>query len=523
MKKNAHPTRLFLFIIGFFGISIGVALRLFIVYSTQLRAISSDDAVVGLEASRMLQGHFQAFFWGQPYGGTLETALVAVISAIFGSSVSVLILVPVGLDLIATFLTWRIARYFLTEFEAIVASIIFFVAPASFVLMSTKEAGFYWVTMDIGLLIVLIGIRQVRFWPSISRANSDVEPASNIKPFSRRLSERFEWAFVGVLIGLGWWSSPDIMYFFAPVSLWVVLRYPKSLFKLPILLPGALLGALPWLWANLNDNFLSLKIPPSPVVHNSYLDHLYNFFNGDLPVALGLRVPYQDQWLFHGMKMGYFIVILPILVAGLIISFKRFSLLGLVVVSYPFIFAISPFSWYIGEGRYIFFLSPFLAMLIVITLGFFGEYIVTGIGIASMVLLSVIGLSIMDNPQLAPTINAVAVPASFKPLEKLLLANHIHHVFANYWIAYRLTFETNGRVVAAPTGTIRNSLYNHLVAKSADPAHVFLKGTPGASSFVAAMSRMGVPLLSYTKGAFIVYKPVVSSTKIKALEASSFE
>ena len=50
--------------------------------------------MAGLMARNILNGHFQAFFWGQGYGG-LEPYFVAIVFAIFGQSALSLGLTPV--------------------------------------------------------------------------------------------------------------------------------------------------------------------------------------------------------------------------------------------------------------------------------------------------------------------------------------------------------------------------------------------------------------------------------------------
>ena len=70
----------------------GVVARVWVLTS-RLGRVDSDEAVVGLMAQRMAHGHFEAFYWGQHYGGTLETALVGAGFRVFGSSVVALKLV----------------------------------------------------------------------------------------------------------------------------------------------------------------------------------------------------------------------------------------------------------------------------------------------------------------------------------------------------------------------------------------------------------------------------------------------
>lgn len=510
LQNQSRSHRQFVLVIGFLGVLIGVALRVWIMLTPSLRMISSDIAVVGLEANSILQGHFHAFYWGQVYGGTLETFLVAAAFSAFNYSIIALSLVPMVLDLVAAILVWRIARYFLTDLEAIASGICFWVAPASYVWWSSKEVGFYWATMDIGLFVVLVSIRLVLLYSKNSNFNNN-----SVRP--SKIPERLEWAFLGFLIGLGWWNSPDIMYFVVPSGLWIFIRRPRDfLHQLPIVIPMFILGALPWLWANFNSGFLSVMMPSLHIANNSYLDHLYSFFNGDLPVALGLKVPYQDNWITSSAKLFYFLIALPFLAIGLVVIAKRFVLLVLGIICYPFILAISPFSWWVGEARYALFLSPFLAILIVASLYKFGKKAFVGIGIAAMVTLSVSGLSIMSNRKIVP------MNFSMKKLEKALYSHHIHYAYANYWIAYRLIFQTHSRIIVSPTFSSRNHKYDQLVNASSNPARLFVKGASRIKIFTSKLSKAGVDFVVYPAGHFVIYQTLKSSSAVKSIEKKHF-
>src|SRR5687767_14060466 len=59
----------------------GVALRVWL-WASPLAPVDGDEAVVGLMARKILDGEFQAFFWGQEYGGIHEALLVALLLAV---------------------------------------------------------------------------------------------------------------------------------------------------------------------------------------------------------------------------------------------------------------------------------------------------------------------------------------------------------------------------------------------------------------------------------------------------------
>ena len=50
------------------------------------------------------------------------------------------------------------------------------------------------------------------------------------------------------------------------------------------------------------------------------------------------------------------------------------------------------------------------------------------------------------------------------------------YVLADYWIAYRLSFESRERVIATSTRFVRYVPHDRLVRRSAYPARVFVEG-----------------------------------------------
>jgi hypothetical protein len=50
-------------------------------------------------------------------------------------------------------------------------------------------------------------------------------------------------------------------------------------------------------------------------------------------------------------------------------------------------------------------------------------------------------------------------------------------VLANYWIAYRITFESSERIIASPSGFWRYRPYHDAVAADKRPGRVFLAGS----------------------------------------------
>jgi hypothetical protein len=83
----------------------------------------------------------------------------------------------------------------------------------------------------------------------------------------------------------------------------------------------------------------------------------------------------------------------------------------------------------------------------------------------------------------------------------------VTEVYADYWVAYRLAFETEERIVASPSwGIDRYPPYTARVEAAARPAWVVTVG-PQLDALVAALDRLGVPADVVAAGEMAVVLP----------------
>lgn len=443
-------------------VSFGVAARVFLLRSG-LGALSSDEAVVGLMAEHVLRGEHPTFYWGQSYGGTLEVYLVAGVFKVFGASTLALKLVPIALWAVASILVWRIAGRFVDGSRARLAGALFWAIPVYSVWKSEHEDGFYGVSIVCSALILLIALRLA--------ARSSV----------------VEFALLGFVIGLGWWSNPLILIVAVPSMMWLFLRHGLSRRALA-LAPGLALGAMPWLFANVGRGWPSLH----PRTDNSpWFDRLHALVSATLPSALGLRVPYSLLWL-PGIAIG------AVLYAAVLVAFGRLVLrrrreLGLLLlacVTLPPIYVAAQSSLH-TEPRYLVLLFPVITLLFVVG----PQRNATTFAIAAGALgLSVGGLVVMASQDAArPEVGGVLVPARFGGLVSVLQADGVSRLYADYWVAFRLTFESHESIIAAPSAQVgyrianRTALpndesegrwppYTRAVRAAPEAAHVFIAG-----------------------------------------------
>lgn len=476
-------------------VGFGLIARLWIL-AGPMGALDSDEAVIGLMARHLLHGQFSIFFWGQHYGGSQEAIAAAAVFAIFRPSVYALKAVPITFSAVAAALTWRIGRSAFGARAGRFAGALFWVWPAAFVWWSTKT-GPYWASLSLGLVVLLLLCRLDR------RAREGIQMSSG-----RELTEI---ALLGFATGLAWWANPQTLYIMVPAYLWFCPQLLRRWRHLPVIGLTAVVGAAPWIRYNLVHHWVSFTFPPQPALAGGYLSRLRAFFQVALPMALGLRIPYTRAWVLGSIGIGAFVLLLALFVGWVIrcASTGRSSrvplLFAFLAAVYPFLFAISPFSWYVAHPRYLLFLAPTLAVLLGYTLSLHRTWI---LGMAAAVALSVVGLAVMNSSHLTqPGGPDVLVPTNLAPLRQMLTRYDVHDAFADYWLAYRTTFETREHVLVSPVYVVRDPALDQQVRQSARPAYIFISASSTLPVFEAACSRLHVSLVVHKNGPFTLVLP----------------
>lgn len=433
------------------GIVLGIALRLWVLTSP-IGALDADEAVWGLMARHALDGELATFFWGQAYGGTQETLLAAPVLALAPTDPLALRLVPMLLFAVAALLVWRVGLRTVGDPAATTAAVLFWIAPAYLVWKSTRAHGFYGTAIVLALAILLLALRL------------------------RERDSPLDLAALGLALGLGWWATPQIAFVAVPALAWLVWRRPAVLRGVWIVLPAFLAGAAPWFAWNLDHGWASLQ-RPFPSGGDTYVDHLRTFFFATLPTMLGLRAPFTLEWPL-GELVGRALEALAL--AGfvwLVLRRRRRREILLAVGSlYPLLQSISPFSVLNEEPRYLVLLAPVIALLL-------GELAARTaatrwLAFAAAAGLSVAGLASMASVHLAvPPVGGKRVPADLEPALRALEEAGVDRVLAHYSIAYRITFESDERILATSTSQVRYEPHDRVVRSSPDPAYVLVAGT----------------------------------------------
>ncbi|WIG58445.1 MAG: hypothetical protein OJF49_001191 [Ktedonobacterales bacterium] len=248
--------------------------------------IDGDEALVGIQAERILHGQFPTYFYLQPYMGSLEAYLAAALFRVFGPSSWALRAVPLLLSLPLVYLTWRLARALLpkaartTPLLAGIAALFAAAPPLYDAVAELRTWGGQIEIYVVSLALLLCA----------------VELAGRLRAGAGSFELARRWAILGLFAGLGIWINPLVTYALAACALWLLppliarvvphlwarlLRRPAvspsaisspastpraTLTPLLALIPGVALGGLPaWLYAiqHSGENLLIFVSQPS--------------------------------------------------------------------------------------------------------------------------------------------------------------------------------------------------------------------------------------------------------------------
>jgi hypothetical protein len=239
--------------------------RVWLIVHTQ-GVMAGDELMVGLQAEHILWGDRPLYYYSQSYMGSLEAYLAAFIFLFTGPAVWAMRLETIPMSLLMVYLTWRFAAVLAetahlsarlkTTFMTIAALVAAF-PPLYDMAEEMRVQGGYMGAFVIMLWLLFCAFRLTQRWG---------QQAS-----WRELALR--WIGIGLLVGLGLWIDPLIIYACAAIAIWIggwlvlelvklhrqVLGRPRlALLKEGLLslctAPALLVGFLPGLiWGAQND------------------------------------------------------------------------------------------------------------------------------------------------------------------------------------------------------------------------------------------------------------------------------
>jgi hypothetical protein len=403
---------------------VGIALRVW-VHRSALGVPDSDEAVVGLMVRHAQHGDLTTFFWGQAYGGSQEVLLTVPLFWVAGSTWLALRIVPIALSAVAAFVVWRVGRRTIGEPAATVAGCLAWVWPPFAAYKLTHQWGFYASGLIYSALLLLLVLRMVE------------------RPSRERVG------LLGLVLGLGLWQSAQLVPIVVAVLAWAVWRTRAWLRHAWLGVVLAVLGALPSIVWNARHDWGSFMSPIDDTT--TYYHRLRVFASPLLPMLLGLRTPFtQEALLPSPVTLFLYAALVAFFVYGAYRAYgsrrSEAVLLYVVVAAYPFVYTLAPATFFSQEPKYLLMLAPALTLLAAqLATTYWRGVAVLAVGIA----LSAATLDRMQTYFETVPAQPPAAPRDLRPLGSVLDDLRLDRVYADFWLAYRLTFDTDERIIAA--------------------------------------------------------------------------
>ena len=490
--------------------------------------IDGDEAIVGLMANHILEGRgVPVFYYGQHYMGSLEPLCAAAMFYLFGSSPVVLQLTPLLFSLVLVVVMYALGKEVGGVVVGRVAALLCALPPVALVVWSYKARGGFIELLVIGALSLLCFLRWLKQNPKDLRYST----------------------LTAALLGLGWWVNNQILYFLIPIGVFGALhavdamRSKRLSFVHAVLLSGAtglafFMGSSPYWIYNVQNGFPSLGMFGFAPL-NKVGEYVVGLWTTALPILLGAKRFWEGTgdlspftflvYGVYGVAFGSVLLgrrrQLRGLARGHIERDSQVEIFFLLMVIACAVFCSSTFGWLSQAPRYL------LPLYIPI-------FIVCGVWIQGLIrrsrLLGCAALSVLISLNLFSSyFGGRAIPGEpvvFKgdrvsrehtDLIRELDELGITKVRTNYWIGYRIAFETDERVtflVLQEPRQVRISEYDVLPNGMSEDLVPLLLVPSERGLFVGALDLLGYTYRERGVGGYVllygIQRPPMNLTEI---------
>jgi 4-amino-4-deoxy-L-arabinose transferase-like glycosyltransferase len=487
---------------------LGAALiRLDFLLTTDFR-IESDEAIVGLMAKRWLEGaSMPIFYYGQHYMGSFEPILVGLMFMLTGVSTVALKIVPYFCSLLLLPALYYLTRQVSSRRAGLLAALLYAFSPAVMIIWSSKPRGGF---IELLLIGTLSFIFFIKWWQN-----------AQLKAL----------IISALLLGFGWWVNNQIIYYLLPIS-WYVLTYlisgkntsfRKRCTDLLAAIASFFVGSfLYWLY-NFNENFASLAMFTQSADKTDLWSNFKGLVTIALPVILGSIRPWQSESWLPGLNIIVFAILITLALTWFVWrldSLRKLlifradrnclqELLAMHAFCVPMIFALSSFGSFSAEPRYLLPLYTSLIPLYAIVLDhFFIKRRVLARFLLAVILLINLGSCYFMGRATPGEPYVYSYQRASKDHSELLTwlkSKNYQAVKTNYWIGYRLAFESNE--------SVRFALFDQ-------PNQLRIESY---EEFVLAQPESSVPLILVPgQAALVVQALKVLGYKYRAINLSNY-
>ncbi len=480
-----------------FFMLLGSIPRLAVLFSSNA-SIESDEAIVGLMGLHITEGlPVPTFYYGQAYMGSLEAILASVYFTLFGLNNWALKLVPFTFSLLHIFSSYLLGFIIGKRAGGRIAALYVALAPCSLIIWSSKARG---------------GFIETLFFGSIALSLTHLFLNSNLKnSFKKNISLI---SALGFVLGLGWWTNNQIVFFMAPIGLGILIFMITNRVKvydvISYLFSGLfafIIGGLPfWIYnTSSHPKWESFEVLFGKTAGDSSTLYFKEFWSTALPIILGASKFWTDYDIYpNSTTIVYTLVILlilPIIIAlGSILRPKKYRLnnyssikiwsiynpIILFFILTPIIFSFSSFGWLSRAPRYLLPMYSVIPALLALAHSLIpAEGFMKSSYNVRKIFILILGLLILNNlasNYLGGKITNEGQPMVYlgervaedhKPLYEWLANHNCTHINTNYWIGYRIAFETKEHVTFTRFGMPRSLRIPEYEDNKLKPANIY--------------------------------------------------
>ena len=433
---------------------VAIAFRIgFFVFALHHAPLSSDEAWPSLMAMHILKGEFPVVYWGQSYMGTQESYLDAGLIALLGAKTITIRLYPLVLSFLFVAVTYGLAARIFDRVTRLV-TVALLAVPVPYLTMCgvIVAPDNYLVVTTLGSLALLLTHDLV------------------YRPPDRWMLWRF--LGLGFLLGFTFWLHILIVSMIGVCVLWLLLADKLWVLRRSFWLFAAAftVGALPLIVYNLRNNMATF----ADVGQTTNLAHSWELlkttFRDTLPFLIGTRVMlYPDNSHFVGLPraLADAVAILWVVAVAVVLLRHAGAHLRLAILSVRgapavplltvagaasiFVFCRSTrSSW--DNARY---LLPVISVMPILLAGGLSVIRRRWTPLFWGMLVTLLSAQVVGNVRLArewarPDVMATDLDLPDTRGLKQFLSDHgIRHAYAHYWLSYRLTYETQERLLCS--------------------------------------------------------------------------
>jgi len=320
-------------------------------------------------------------------------------------------------------------------------------------------------------------------------------------------------AFFGFVAGLSWWTNQLILFYLVPIGcvlIWCLRSTLRTganqLYFAATFVVSFFLGSSPYWTYRFLNGFVSSGVT-GIADRGDWLQQGGRFFSIAIPRLFGCWFNFTGDPLTAGcsvLVLTVYALSLLFLAQRLFLQLSSDGVAGIKKVEvifflflccYPLLFSISSMGWFTSEPRY---LLPLFSVLPIVAARFLSQIRARSTGsfvflLTPFFVLSLLNAASFESSAMQPRVKNMRLPVSFTPLRYWLGENQIKYVYTDYWVAYRLIFESKEEIICSvypPFVNDRYPLYSELVGKVDKPAYIIMQTV--SSGFEVMLDEMGI-------------------------------